>query len=272
MLFQAMLCFLRSSFRCSAVWSASALTASCTCISSTRWVPPLRSRPRRMLSLKFLTRSAPLLGKSMMPNTQIRRMTTMTTVRAVSLFFMGIFTACLIRLLLLAFAGGRSGCHGGHRAARHLNLDVVGFHPQHYCIAIERDDGSDDAARRHDVVPILQTGEHFRRLLALPLHGEEQKKIKNAEDEQDGKESQHRVGGRRPLKKQVENHVVNQTFPIGHYPASGESERTHLRYSGNEPNLIACLISRMMSRYRWMLCRVASTEYKISEAWKRWRR
>src|ERR1019366_3193612 len=183
--------------------------ASCTWISRTRWVPPLRSRPSRMLSRKFWARSAPLLGSPMMPNTQIRSVTTMTTVRAVRLFFMGILP-CLNRVLLLAFAGGRSGCHAGHCAARHLNLDVVGLHPQHHGVAIQGDDGSDDAATGQDVVPILQPGEHFRRLLALALHGEKEQKIKNPEDEKDGEESQHRVGGRRRLKKQIENHVMNQ--------------------------------------------------------------
>jgi hypothetical protein len=74
------------------------------------------------------------------------------------------------------------------------------------------------------------------------------------------------------LKEQVEKHVINQFKPIARYSASDEAVRTHLKYSGNEPDLIASLISRMMSRYRWMLWRVASTEYRISEAWKRWRR
>src|ERR1035441_4948718 len=143
-----------------------------------------------MLPLKFLTRSAPLLGKSMMPNTQIRIVTTMTTVRAVRLFFMGILQPVQYRVLLLAFAGRRSGCHAGHCAARHLNLDVVGLHPQHHRIAIERDDGSDDATAGHDVVPGPEAGEHFRRLLALLLHREEEEKIENSEDEKNWEVSQ----------------------------------------------------------------------------------
>ena len=70
-------------------------------------------------------------------------------------------------------------------------------------------------------------------------------------------------------KKQIQDHVVNQ---MEDHPASADAERTHLKYSGNEPDIIACLISRMMSRYRRMLCRVASTAYRISPDWNRWRR
>src|SRR5689334_18810351 len=66
--------------------------------------------------------------------------------------------------------------------------------------------------------------------------------------------------------------------PKGDHPASSESktpddtERTHLKYSGNVSDIIACLISPMMSRYRWRLCLVASTAYRISPDWNKWRR
>ena len=58
--------------------------------------------------------------------------------------------------------------------------------------------------------PVCKSGEHFRRLLPLPLHREKEEEIKDPEDEKDGEESQQGVGGRRRLKKQVENHVINQ--------------------------------------------------------------
>ena len=58
--------------------------------------------------------------------------------------------------------------------------------------------------------PVCKPGEHFRRLLALPLHREKEQKIEDPEDEKDGEESQHGVRGRRRLKEQVENHVINQ--------------------------------------------------------------
>src|SRR3954452_802960 len=143
MVFHVMFCFLSSSLRRSALCSASAFTASCTWISNTRWVPPFKSSPSRMLSEKFFLSSSPFLGNPMMPNTQISRVTTMITVRAVRLFFMGVLLACPNRvLLLLAFAGRRAESHTGHRAARHLNFEIVGFHPQHYCIAIQGHDGA----------------------------------------------------------------------------------------------------------------------------------
>ena len=101
--------------------------------------------------------------------------------------------------------------------------------------------------------PVFNFSEHLRRLFALPLHRPKEQKIKYSEDEENGEKSHQGVGGRRRLKEQIENHVINQFKPIARYSASGEAERTHLKYSGNEPHLIACLISRMMSRYRCML-------------------
>ena len=64
MLAQAMLCFVRSSFRRSMVWSASALTASCTWTSSTRWLPPFRSSPSRMLFFEVLHQLGLRLGEA----------------------------------------------------------------------------------------------------------------------------------------------------------------------------------------------------------------
>ena len=75
-------------------------------------------------------------------------------------------------------------------------------------------------------------------------------------------------------KKKVERHVSTK---FGRYPTllghnttlattqtASAAERAHFKYSGSEFDIIACLISRMMSRYRQILCRVAKLEYKIS--------
>ena len=64
----------------------------------------------------------------------------------------------------------------------------------------------------------------------------------------------------------------NTFGPTGDYSASEDTERAHFKYSGNDSDIIACLISRMMSRYRWMLCLVASTANNISPDWNKWRR
>ncbi len=54
------------------------------------------------------------------------------------------------------------------------------------------------------VSPFLQAGQHFLRVLALALHGKEQQKIEDAEDQKDGQESHPGAGGRAPIcKKQI---------------------------------------------------------------------
>ena len=57
------------------------------------------------------------------------------------------------------------------------------------------------------------------------------------------------------LQKQVQDHVLTKSKA---HPASSAAERTHFKYSGNENDIIACLISPMMSRYLLTLWRVAS--------------
>src|ERR1700722_10914419 len=127
-----MCCLRISSFIRSMAPSASVLMASCTWTCNTRWLPPLRSSPSRMLCRRLSIKSAPDLGKPIMPNTHTRIVTTMTTVLPVTFFRMKIF-ALLVLLyvnvpycLFLAFAH-----QVGNRAAGHLELDIIGFHPQH---------------------------------------------------------------------------------------------------------------------------------------------
>ena len=75
-------------------------------------------------------------------------------------------------------------------------------------------------------------------------------------------------------KKKVESHVLTKfgrsrtghkiAGATQHYSGASAAKRAHFKYSGSEFDIIACLISRMMSRYRQILCRVAKLAYKIS--------
>ena len=80
-----------------------------------------------------------------------------------------------------------------------------------------------------------------------------------------------RIGGRRRccLKQECEILHLGDCFTRA---ASDWFSRTAFRNSGNFPSNIACLISRMMSRYRCRLWRVARVEKVISPARNRWRR
>ena len=70
--------------------------------------------------------------------------------------------------------------------------------------------------------PVFNSASILCRLFALSLHRPEEEKIKYPEDEEDGEKSHQGVRGRRRLKEQVENHVINQFKPIARYSASGE--------------------------------------------------
>src|SRR5450755_1283146 len=129
-----MLCLRISSFIRSMAPSASVLMASCTCTCNTRWLPPLRSSPSRMLWETLSTRASFDFGKPMMPNTQTRIVTIMTMVLPVTFFRMRIVPCCVNYFptyLLLHFAH-----EVGDRAPGHLQLDVVGLHPQHQSIVV----------------------------------------------------------------------------------------------------------------------------------------
>jgi len=54
-------------------------------------------------------------------------------------------------------------------------------------------DGAHDAAGGHHHVAVLQFGKHLLLLLLLPLHGQEEQKIEDSENQEDGQEAHERV-------------------------------------------------------------------------------
>src|SRR5215831_13063786 len=78
----------------------------------------------------------------------------------------------------------------GYGAARHLELHVVRLDAQDdRVVAFNGDDGTYNAPTGHDSIAVLQARQHFLRLLALALHGKEEQKVEDREDEKDGQES-----------------------------------------------------------------------------------
>ena len=75
-------------------------------------------------------------------------------------------------------------------------LMLSGFTRNTECVAIDGDDGADDAAAGHHVVTVLQTRPASCCVcLRWRCIGQEEEKIKDPEDEEDGEESQQGVGG-----------------------------------------------------------------------------
>src|SRR5690242_9323892 len=180
-----MFCLRNSSFMRSMVCSASAFTASCTCTSSTMWLPPFRSRPSRILFCRFCRSSAFDFGTLMMPYTQTRIVTTITTVLAVKFVFMGVSEPS-IECQLLRCARFFVRAKTGNRAARHLKLDVVRLHADHQGIVfVDGHNGPDHAAAGHHRVSVLQGREHLLLLLALPLHGTKKKEVHDRDHQRD---------------------------------------------------------------------------------------
>src|SRR5580658_2175875 len=205
-----MLCLCMASFMRSIAPSASALMASCTWTCNTRWLPPFRSSPSRILWRRFFVRVASDFGNchssrfTVIRNTQSRITATMTTVLPVTFFFMRILALLkltLCKLLLLAF--GRHQV--GNRATGHLQLNIVGFHTQHQRIVVaDCNDGPHDPAAGKHRVPILQRAQHLLRVLLLALHGKEQEKVEDSEDQDNGENStQHGTAGDRCLENQI---------------------------------------------------------------------
>src|SRR5579862_3077485 len=186
-------CLCMSSFMRSMAPSASVLRASCTCTCSTMWLPPLRSSPSRMLWLKLSTRASFDFGKPIMPKMQTRIVTTITTVLPVTFFRMRI-VPCFCKLLSYCLFLTVARHLVGNRAAGHLQLDIVGLHAQDHRVVIANGDNrTDNSATGKDGVSILQGTQHRLLFLLLPLHGKEQQKIENAENQENGEKAQDRA-------------------------------------------------------------------------------
>ena len=65
-----------------------------------------------------------------------------------------------------------------------LQLQVIRFDSQYYCVTIHGGNGTDDAAGGDHVIPALQFLQHFLLPLFLPLHRHEQEKIKDLPEEE----------------------------------------------------------------------------------------
>src|ERR1039457_1071296 len=103
-------------------------------------------------------------------------------------------------VLLLAFTRDQAR----DRRSRNLDFDVVRFHAQNQRVVfVNGDDGADDSSAGGHGVAILETRQHFLRVLFLALHGKEQEKIKDSENQKDREQSHEGGAGRRRLQKKV---------------------------------------------------------------------
>ena len=118
----------------------------------------------------------------------------MMTVLVVKFFCIG-FIYSLVRPLILPLLGFL-GYKARNRASGDLDFDVVRFHAKHESIVFaDGNNGAHDAPGRNHYIAVLQLSEHLRRLLLLPLHGQEQQEVEDTEDKNDGQEAQRRACG-----------------------------------------------------------------------------
>ncbi len=128
--------------------------------------------------------------------------------------------------LLLRFSGDQAR----HRAAGHLEFYVVGFHTQHQSVVFgDRHDGPDDAAASQHDVAVFEALQHLLLLLLLPLHGQEEQKVEDREDENNGEKPQERVWG-----TCLNQHTQQHFRP--HWKEQGEMRTTYSASIGAERN------------------------------------
>ena len=122
-------------------------------------------------------------------------------------------------------------------------------------LLIHRKDRADDAPVGHHLISVLQTCKHILHLLPLPLGGEQNEKIHNAEHRHNGQESEQLTGD--GLKNQGGRYhntcsgvfLVDSTVFFRHDVASGFAlERIPAKNCGNLPSRILPRMRRMMSR------------------------
>ena len=106
--------------------------------------------------------------------------------------------------LLRAF-GGDQRTHGG---PRELELQIIRFDSQHYCVTIHGRNGADDSAGSDHIVSALQLVQHLLLPLLLPLHGHKEEKVKNNANQNIRRKKSDRVAGTLLLKEEeAKEHV-----------------------------------------------------------------
>src|ERR1700733_722802 len=113
-------------------------------------------------------------GNPMMPNRHTRMVAAITLAFNVRFRCMKIF--CLLFADLFGgaaylFTTGSFGRYqGADRGPCELQLQVIRFDSQYYCVTIHGRNGTHDPARSNHVVAALQFAQHLRLPLLLPLH------------------------------------------------------------------------------------------------------